>query len=91
MEYEVFKYPVKKLPKVIRKKLGRHNAYAQYYSDGIIEIDPKFKGKKELILMLHEYYHHLNPDWSEDQVVEYSESTAAFLWNNHYRKTDNEE
>lgn len=91
MEYEVFKYPVKKLPKVVRKKLGRYNAYAQYHSNGLIEIDPKFKGKKELILMIHEYLHSLNPNWEEDEIIEYSESIAAFLWKHEYRKIDNED
>jgi len=91
MEYEVFKYPVKKHPKVIRRKLGRHNAFAQYHSEGIIEIDPKFKGKKEFFLYIHEYLHHLNPSWSEDEVIQYSESIGDFLWKNQYRKIDNEE
>lgn len=91
MEYEVFKYPVKKLPKVIKRKLGRHNAHAQYHSEGIIEIDPKFKGKKELILHVHELEHHLHPDWDEDKIIAESETISAFLWKHKYRKIDDEE
>ena len=90
-KYEVFKYKVPKLPKVIRRKLGKHKAYAQYDGDNLIEIDPLFKGKKELILYLHEFFHHLHPNWTEDEVIMFSESTAEFLWKHHYRKVDNEE
>jgi hypothetical protein len=91
MEHEVFKYPVKKHPKVVKRKLGQHKAHAQYYSEGIIEIDVKFKGKKELFLYVHEYLHHLNPEWTEDEVIAYSESIGDFLWKNKYRKIDDEE
>jgi len=90
-EYEVFKFPVKKQPKVIRRKLGKHKAYAQLNTDNSIEIDTKFKGKKELILYLHEYFHFLFPEFTEDQVIKHSEMTADFLWKQHYRKVDNEE
>ena len=89
--YEVFKFPIKKHPKVVKRKLGKHKAYAQYNSEGIIEIDTRFKGKKELILYLHEYFHFLFPELSEDKVIEHSEMTADFLWNNNYRKVDNSE
>jgi hypothetical protein len=90
-EYEVFHFPIKKQPKVIRRKLGKHKAFAQYISEGIIEIDSSFKGKKELILYLHEYFHFLFPEMSEEKVIENSEMTADFLWKQHYRKVDNNE
>ena len=91
-EYEVFKFPVKKQPKVIRRKLGKHKAYAQFLEDPkIIEIDPKFKGKRELILYLHEYFHFMFPEFTEDQFIKHSEMTADFLWKQNYRKVDNNE
>jgi len=88
---EVFTYKVKNLPKVQRRKLGKEKAYAMYYSEGLIEIDPRFKGKKELILLLHELEHHLHPDWTEDEVIAESETIASFLWREHFRKIHHEE
>lgn len=90
MEYEVFKYPVKKHPKVIKRKLGKEKAWG-LYSDGLIEIDERIKGKKELFLYVHEYLHHLNPQLSENEVIMYSESIGDFLWKLKFRKIDDEE
>lgn len=90
--YEVFEFPIGKQPKVIRKKLGKYKVHAQYdVNSKYIEIDSRFKGKKELILFIHEYFHHIFPNFSEEQVREYSEKTADFLWKHHYRKVDNNE
>jgi hypothetical protein len=79
----------KKQPKVIRKKLGKEQAWGTWDEPkNIIEIDERLKGKKELIIYLHEYFHKLFPDLSEEIVIIKSELLADFLWKNHFRKVD---
>lgn len=85
---EVFSIKPKRQPKVIRRKLGKEQAWGRY-DNGVIEIDERVKGKKELILYLHEYFHHILPELSEDEVIIKSESTADFLWKNNFRRVDN--
>jgi hypothetical protein len=86
---DVFSYKPKKQPKVIRRKLGKERAWGQ--SGKLIEIDARLTGKKELIIYLHEYYHYIFPRMTEDEIIIASESTADFLWRNHYRRVDNSE
>lgn len=78
-----------KHPKVVIKKLGRQQAYGQYVVDaGVIEIDPRTKGKKHLEVMIHEYLHHLHPEWTEEKVTSTAEVLSDFLWKNHYRRVE---
>ena len=86
---EVFSVKPKKQPKVVRKKLGNNQAHGLYWSDSnTIEIDERLKGRKEMIIFIHEYYHRLFPELSEDEVIIKSEHTAHFLWNHHFRRVD---
>lgn len=86
---EVFSYRPRNQPKVIRKKLGKEQAWGFWDEDNnTIEIDERVKGKKELIIYLHEYFHKLFPWMTEDEIVIKSESLASFLWKNHYRRVD---
>ena len=86
---EVFKYKVKNLPKVIYKKLGKSRAYAQFLpSENIIEIDPKYSGKKESELLLHEFLHWQYPTLSEEDVIKRSKELTEFLWKLKFRKVD---
>ena len=80
----------KRLPKVVRRKLGREFAYGQYH-DWLIEIDDRLRGKAELIILIHEMLHHLMPQATEHQVIEWSNELAALLWREGYRYTDNEQ
>lgn len=89
---DVFSFRPKKQPKVIRRLLGKNQAHGLYYRDtNTIEVDSRLKGKKEFIIYLHEYLHHVSPELSEDEVIIKSESIADFLWKNNYRKVDNNE
>lgn len=87
---DVFSVKPKKQPKVVRRKLGKEQAWGRYI-DNLIEIDERATGKKELILHLHEYLHHIFKDMEEDEVITKSEHIADFLWKNNYRKVDNKE
>jgi len=85
---EVFSVKPKGQPKVYRKKLGKEKAWGKYDSINEIYVDERLKGKKELIIYLHEYFHKLFPELSEDEIIFKSEMTADFLWKNHYRRVD---
>ena len=86
---QVFSVKPVKQPKVFRKKLGREQLWGSFDTGtNNIEIDERLKGKKELIIFLHEYLHYLFPEFSEETVVMKSEYLADFLWKHHYRKVD---
>lgn len=88
---ELFKWKGFKLPKVIRRSLSRNKAWGFYHSDNEIEIDNKLKGKKELEIALHELSHGIFPEFSEEKIIQISRIYTDFLWQQHYRKIDNEE
>jgi len=75
--------------KVIYKKLGREQAHGIAESDGIIYIDPRLRGRKELEILIHETYHLLEPEDSEEEVIEKSVILTKLLWKMGYRKVDN--
>lgn len=75
--------------KVIYKKLGREQAYGIAESDGTIYIDPRLRGRKELEILIHETYHLLQPEASEEEVIEKSVTLTKLLWRMGYRKIDN--
>lgn len=75
--------------KVIYKKLGREQAHGIAESDGIIYIDPRLRGRKEMEILIHETYHLLEPEASEEEVIEKSVILTKLLWRMGYRKVDN--
>lgn len=86
---QVFTVNAVNQPKLVRKKLGREQLWGFFDEDvNTITLDERLKGKKELIILLHEYFHYLFPELSEEQVVIKSEYTASFLWKHHFRKVD---
>lgn len=72
------------------KKLGRSGAWGQY-KEWLkkIEIDPRLVGKKRLYIEIHEFNHHIHPDWSETKVIKFSRLMANFIWEMDHRKIDN--
>lgn len=76
-----------KLPRVSRRKLGRHRADGRWLGPGEIEIDPRLKPARELEVLLHEFYHDRHPHWTEAKVTEEAKLTQQFLWHNGYRKS----
>lgn len=75
--------------KIVYKKLGREQAYGVAESDGVIYIDPRLKGRKKLEIHIHEIFHILNPEDTEEQVIEKSVTLTKMLWALGYRQVDN--
>ena len=79
---------------VKERKLGRERAVGLAYSDfygpdkGLIEIDPRQKGKDHLDTLIHEALHLVFPDMSERNVVKHTGRLARLLWRNGYRRID---
>lgn len=57
-------------------------------ADDIIILDPRIKGKKHLEILIHEAFHVLFPDLSEQEVVKKSVILTHTLWSESYRKSD---
>ncbi len=85
---EVFKVKVGRLPKVIFRKLGKEKSWGLFDNNKTIEIDERLRGKRLLIILIHEFFHYLFPKMSEDEIIVASEKTAAFLWKLGFRKVD---
>ena len=76
-----------KLPKVERRKLGRHKADGRWLEPGKIEIDPRLEPARELEVLLHEFFHDRFRHWTEEKVTEEAKLTQLFFWRHGYRKT----
>lgn len=80
----------KKVHKIVHRKLGKERAYGiAYTEENKMEIDPRLKGYRYLLYLLHEHFHLKHPDWSETKVRKESSKTALFLWGLGFRKVDN--
>lgn len=55
------------------------------FSTGRIRVDTKLRGRKELETLIHEGLHGLDPDMSEDRVLNTGRQLAALLWRWGYR------
>ena len=88
-EYEVFNYPVPKLPRVLRKKLGREMAWGTFDGKNIIEIDERLKGKELMEIYFHELEHWMYPEKSENEVIKASRIKTEFFWKHGFRFVDN--
>jgi hypothetical protein len=76
--------------KVVYRKLGKERADGQaLIEDGIIEIDPRLKGRRKMEVLIHEAIHLLNPEFSETKVIEQGRKIANLLWKQHFRQVDN--
>ena len=79
---------------VKERKLGRERAVGLAYSDyygpdkGLIEIDPRQKGKDNLDTLIHEALHLIYPDLSEATVVKHAGRLTRMLWRAGYRRVD---
>lgn len=80
----------KKVHNIVHRKLGKERAYGiAYTEENKMEIDPRLKGYRYLLYLLHEHFHLKHPDWSETKVRKESSKTAMFLWGLGFRKVDN--
>ena len=75
----------KQHPKVVHRKLGRERAHGMYLNN-VIEIDPTLAPMRYLIVLIHEYLHNIQPEWSEEKVDAEGEALGRFLWKQGFRK-----
>jgi hypothetical protein len=77
-----------KMPVVVERKLGRHQAEGLWWPNGKIEIDPRLKGRRRLEVLIHEMMHERHPHWTEEHVTAEAEILAKFLWKQGVRTLD---
>ena len=76
--------------KVIRKKLGKQRLWGEAnYEDDSILLDPRLNGKKEMEILIHEATHIVQKELSEEGVERLSIALTHLLWDQGYRKVDN--
>jgi hypothetical protein len=76
---------------IVIRKLGRYKAWGMAHPDtGIIEIDQRAVGRKFLETLIHESHHLLQPYLCEDAVTTISAELARVLWEQGFRKSDND-
>lgn len=86
---DIFSIRPKKQPKVVTRKLGKEQMWGAYEEkSNILEIDERLRGRRQMIIYIHEYFHKIFPNMSEEDIIEKSEYLAHFLWKQHYRKVD---
>lgn len=90
MEIELFKWRGFKLPKVIYRKLGKHQAHGQA-TPKLIEIDDRLKGKKLMEITFHESIHSYDFNMEEIDVIKLSRFMTEIFWREGWRKVDNKE
>lgn len=74
--------------KVKYKKLGKEKVWGLADSEGIIYLDTRLKGKKHLEILIHETLHLLYPEDSEDEIVKKSVSLCNIIWQQRYRRIE---
>jgi len=74
--------------KIIYRKLGKEQAYGIASSDGVIELDSRLKSKKHLEVLIHEVLHILQPEDSEEEIIEKSITLTKILWKENYIRID---
>lgn len=68
-------------------KLGRQGAHGQASENGLIEIDPRLTGFKEMKVEIHEAIHVKRWDMKEKEVASLAYFLARFLYGKRkYRK-----
>jgi len=76
--------------KVRYKKLGKEKVWGLADSEGIIYLDSRLKGKKHLEILIHEALHLLYPEDSEEQIVEKSIILCQLVWQQRYRRIEDD-
>lgn len=76
----------KKKLKIVERKLGRERAWGQYWTDGLIELDPRMLSKKYLRVLIHEGSHKLFPSFSETEIERIAKFLGDLIWNQNYRR-----
>lgn len=80
--------------KIVYTKLGRyggrtHTVHGRTFKvDRIVYIEERLKDYSQLHTMIHEIFHVQNPEWSETMVTRKARELARLLWEQGYRKED---
>ncbi len=74
--------------KVKYKKLGKEKAWGLADSSGTVYIDPRLKAKKHLEILIHECIHLLWEEEDEDDVIEKSVALCNAIWQQRYRRIE---
>lgn len=90
MEIELFTWRGFRLPKVIFRKLGKHQVHGRATPE-LIEIDDRLRGKKLFEIMHHEGLHAFNFTMEEEEVRKLSRFMTELFWREGWRKVDNKE
>lgn len=88
---DMHKNKIPRIRGIVYKKLKRHRVWG--YADqetGIIEIDPRATGIKQLEILMHEGTHITLPFLEEDYVEGHAAELARMLWNDGWRRHDND-
>lgn len=75
--------------KIVEKKLGRQHAWGfAYHEKNLIELDLRLRGKKRLMVLVHECIHRCFSELSEREVTRAEQIIGNALWEQNYRKVD---
>lgn len=75
--------------KVVYSKLAKTKAWGWCHED-YVEIDMRLKGKKLAEITIHECMHYLFPELSEEEIEKKSILLTNTLWNEGYRRVDDD-
>ena len=73
-------------PKIVERKLGRHQALGLCHDDGTVEIDERLSGISRLAVYVHELIHRHQPYLDEEEVNKLGEKIAKDLWECGWRQ-----
>lgn len=78
----IFSMPVqsKTKPRIIERKLGRHQSLGLCHDDGTVEIDERLEGEERLEVYVHELVHRHQPYLDEAEVERLGKAIGADLW-----------
>ena len=69
--------PPPKKPKIIERKLGRHQSLGLCHEDGTVEIDERLSGEERLEVYVHELIHKHQPYLDEEEVDRLGKAIGA--------------
>lgn len=81
--------PRKKQPKIVERRLGREQAWGQFwFQKNLVEIDPRQLSKHYLNTVVHEHLHAAYPKMSEREVIRGAKIITRAVWACRYRKIE---
>jgi hypothetical protein len=78
----------RKVPRIVRRKLGREQAYGQCVHGERLEVDARLRRLRELNTVVHEALHWADPDMSETKVLRVASLVGRILWADGWRRVE---